>query len=150
MKARATTWSLTTRPTLVRTLTTHRGLRCPGAEIDAAQTAPAVAARSRDAAVLAEAAAKPAQEVKQLTGTGKELAQGAYQLAKTQNAALALQAERDADAKELLAQRRANAKQTTDGEGRLPIELAILGALGSSCSLPLLIAFLRSLERRRA
>jgi hypothetical protein len=119
----------------------------PGPGSAAGSAGSAGVARGREAVVLAQAA-QPAQAVKLQELDDKEGKQGKLEHQRVNAGLVALAAQDRADAKELLNERRANAKETTAGEGRLPIELAILGAIGSSCALPLLAAFLGALRRR--
>lgn len=124
-------------------------LACAKVEINAAQVAPQVAQRQRVDGILAQAqadAGKPVQLQAAPSSAGKR---GTLRFEDNEHAALALQSSRDAQARDLLAERLAVAKQTTPGEAELPEQLAILGALGSSAAMPLLELLLGALRRRR-
>lgn len=117
-------------------------LGCASADIEAAHAAPAAAQRQRIEAIQNEPAFRCAPYVQPAgyagpTKTKELLAQYADGCKSDTKAA--------ADRK---AERLASAKASTPGEGRLAIELAILGAIGSSCFLPLLEAFLLAIRRK--
>jgi hypothetical protein len=124
-------------------------LACGWTELDAARAAPAVAARDRAGHVLEQAATKATQEIKLPTGTGKEGPHGSLRLADAQVGAVDLGKQQLVYSKQLTDQQLANARATTAEEGRLPTELALLGAIGSASFIPLLEAFLRALQAVR-
>lgn len=123
-------------------------LACGWTEVDAARAMPEAAKRDR----IGQALSHPAQaeDVHTQGAASVEVGRkGNLQLAQNRGAALALQAKRDEDARQRQAAMLDNASQPVPGEGRLAIELAILGAIGSSCFLPLLEDFLRACRSRK-
>ena len=118
---------------------------CIAAELAAASAAPAVAVRARVAAVLSQAAHPAAAVALQYApaGAGKR---GQLQFQQNQRAVLELQARRDEAGRQVLQQQVTNAKESSSQEAWLPTLLAILGAIGSASSMPLLEAFLGALR----
>jgi hypothetical protein len=125
-------------------------LACGWTELDAARAAPVVAARERAGNVL-EDARKAVQAQGKVTTTdppASEGRHGQYEHEKNQGKAVDLAAAQLGALNQLTQQQLNNAGKTSAEEGRLPTELALLGALGSSCFIPLLEAVLRALGRR--
>jgi hypothetical protein len=113
------------------------------AELDAAAEAPAAAQRAHVAAVLhqqaQEAARQAGQELKTQDAAAGTGPQGKLQHEKNQGEVIGLQAKRDERARHLQEEELRQAKASAPpAEGDLLKELALLGALGSACFLPLL------------
>jgi hypothetical protein len=121
-------------------------LACGWTELDAARAAPAVAARDRVGHVLEQAASQQQGTVTTQEAPESEGRQGKLQHERNQGAALELQGKRDDYSRKLTQQQLANASKTTAEEGRLPTELALLGAIGSASFIPLLEAFLSAVR----